>query len=58
MYGEGGKVYLSHMITKKPDFQQVITIIMFIMSVVFINHGCLSSIANRVPLDSKIAGVR
>ena len=24
MYGEGGNVYLSHMITKKPDFQQVI----------------------------------
>ena len=24
MYGEGGKIYISHMITKKPDFQQVI----------------------------------
>ena len=23
MYGDGGKVYLSHIITKKPDFQQV-----------------------------------
>ena len=23
MYGEDGKVYISHMITKNPDFQQV-----------------------------------
>ncbi|XP_028411012.1 uncharacterized protein LOC114533638 [Dendronephthya gigantea] len=26
MYGQGGKTYLSHMITKKPDFQQVVEV--------------------------------